>query len=261
MPMRFPLLAFCAAMGLMALAGEARAQPSAAGLPPGFVYLRDVAPDVRQDMRYAGAHNFIGRPIAGYQAAECVLTARAAQAVGAVQAELSRQGLSLLVWDCYRPARAVRDFLRWTKDPDTRMQGEFYPRVEKGELVTLGYIAARSAHSRGSTLDLGIVPETLASPPSWSGTLTACTAAKGTRFDDGTVDLGTGFDCFDPRAHVGDAGISMVARANRALLRGLMVRHGFAPYEREWWHFRLRSEPFPHRSFDFLIPPRPTTNR
>lgn len=257
--MRLRLFLLCAALGLMT-SGVARAEP-VAGLPPGFVYLRDVAPTVRQDMRYAGAHNFIGRPIAGYQAAECVLTARAAQAVTAVQAELSRQGLSLLVWDCYRPVRAVRDFVRWAREPDARMQGEFYPRVKKSELVALGYIAARSAHARGSTLDLGIVPETLAVPPAWNGVLTPCTEPQGTRFDDGTIDLGTGFDCFDARAHAGDAGINAVARANRALLRGVMVRHGFVPYDREWWHFRLRSEPFPGRSFDFPIPPRPAANR
>jgi D-alanyl-D-alanine dipeptidase len=129
----------------------------AAGLPAGFVYLRDIDPGIPQDMRYAGGHNFVGRPIAGYDAAECVLTERAARALVVVQKALAEKQLSLLVWDCYRPARAVADFWRWSQDAaDDRMRAEFYPRIDKGKLFALAYIARRSGHSRGSTVDLGI---------------------------------------------------------------------------------------------------------
>ena len=226
-------------------------------LPQGFAYLRDIDATVRQDMRYAGAHNFIGRPIAGYSAPECVLTERAARALAEVQAALAPRGYALIVWDCYRPVRAVTEFVRWTQEPDARMKVEFYPRADKTRLVALGYIAARSTHSGGSAVDIGLVPLSLTAPPSWSGApLVPCTAPKGVRFNDGAVDLGTGFDCFDERAHFGQAGIGAPARANRVLLRDAMVRYGFVPYDREWWHFRLADQPFPGRAFDFPIPPR-----
>lgn len=245
----------CATASLVLLAAAAAAD---GGLPDGFVYLRDVDPTIRQDMRYAGAHNFIGRPIAGYAAPECVLTAKAAQALSQVQAALAPRGDALIVWDCYRPARAVDAFVRWTQDPDARMKAEFYPRTDKSQLVALGYIAARSSHAGGSTVDLGLLRAGLGAMPAWSDAapLIPCTAPKGQRFEDGALDFGTGFDCFDERAHFADPRVGTAARANRALLRDVMVRYGFAPYEREWWHFRLTDQPFPNHAFDFPIPPR-----
>ena len=112
-----------------------------------------------QDIRYAGSHNFVGRPIKGYLAAECILSEPAATALKAVQAKLAAKNLSLIVWDCYRPKRAVDDFLRWSRDPArAEMKAEFYPRTDKQSLFAAGYLAVRSAHSRGSTVDLGIVP-------------------------------------------------------------------------------------------------------
>ena len=137
-------------------------------LPKGFVYLRDVDPTIVQDIRYAGSHNFVGRPIKGYLAAECILSAGAANALKGVQKMLAGKKLSLIVWDCYRPQRAVDDFFRWSRDPaHSEMKAEFYPRTDKRELFALGYLAARSAHSRGSTVDLGIVPSDFspAAPP------------------------------------------------------------------------------------------------
>lgn len=250
-------LRLLAAIGMLLGAERVPALAADNGLPQGFVYLRDIDATIRQDMRYAGAHNFIGRPIAGYSAPECVLTERAARALADVQTALAPRGTALIVWDCYRPARAVADFLRWTRDADARMKPEFYPNADKTRLVALGYIAARSTHSGGSAVDLGLVPLSLASPPSWSGAaLVPCTAPKGVRFEDGALDFGTGFDCFDERTHFGSSGIGAPARANRALLREVMVRHGFVPYEREWWHFRLADQPFPGRVFDFPVAPR-----
>jgi D-alanyl-D-alanine dipeptidase len=142
------------------------ARPATAGLPAGFAYLADADASIRQDIRYAGAHNFIGRPVAGYLAGECLLTEKAVQALEQVQAELASRKLSLIVWDCYRPTRAVRDFLAWSKVPqDARMKAEFFPGTDRAQLVALGYVASRSAHSRGSTVDLGIVPGNVRKPP------------------------------------------------------------------------------------------------
>src|SRR5258707_13025431 len=141
--------------------------PALAGsaLPKGFVYLRDLDPTIVQDIRYAGSHNFVGRPIRGYLAAECILSVSAANALETVQRMLTEKKLSLIVWDCYRPKRAVEDFFQWSKDPArAEMKTEFYPRTDKQSLFALGYLAVRSAHSRGSTVDLGIVPSAFSMP-------------------------------------------------------------------------------------------------
>src|SRR5258708_7726396 len=176
------------------------AASAGSALPKGFVYLRDMDPTIVQDIRYAGSHNFVGRPIRGYLAAECILSVSAANALATVQKMLAEKKLSLIVWDCYRPKRAVDDFFRWSKDPaHSEMKAEFYPRTDKEKLFSLGYLAKRSAHSRGSTVDLGIVPSgfSVTQPPPPSQSPGACTSPKGERFEDGTIDFGTGYDCLD----------------------------------------------------------------
>ncbi|MET3926878.1 M15 family metallopeptidase [Devosia sp. 2618] len=224
------------------------------GLPDGFVHLRDVAPEISQHIRYAGEHNFVGRPITGYDAAECILTRESADALAAASADLVSLGLNLRVYDCYRPARAVADFVAWASDlADLTMQAEFYPRVDKSRLFELGYIAERSGHSRGSTVDLTI--EALGEIPrlGWQSGDPLVDCASPERFDDGVLEFGTGYDCFDDRAHHGASGISAEATANRQQLSDLLVRHGFKPYAEEWWHYTLASEPFPDTYFDFPI--------
>jgi D-alanyl-D-alanine dipeptidase len=238
--------------------------PALAGsaLPKGFVYLRDVDPTIVQDIRYAGSHNFVGRSIKGYLAAECILSVSAANALETVQRMLAEKKLSLIVWDCYRPKRAVDDFLRWSKDPaHAEMKAEFYPRTDKEKLFALGYLARRSAHSRGSTVDLGIVPSgfSLASPPN-PRSLKACTSAKGERFEDGTIDFGTGYDCLDVLANTSNALVGAIARRNRQTLKSYMERAGFRPYAREWWHFELINEPFNRDGFDFEVQASPSSN-
>jgi D-alanyl-D-alanine dipeptidase len=232
----------------------------AQSLPTGFVYLRDVDASIVQDIRYAGAHNFVGRPIAGYEAGECVLTGKAARALGVVQAALATRQLSLIVWDCYRPARAVADFWRWSLNAaDDRMRPEFYPRIDKSRLFALGYIAKRSGHSRGSTVDLGIAPAGLTAAPAYDPTAAPrpCLAPAGRRVDEGAVDLGTSYDCMDAFAATDHQAVGKTAIENRRLLQTLMVRAGFAPYAKEWWHFQLGNEPFPGQVFDFPIKARP----
>jgi len=232
--------------------------PASAGsvLPRGFVYLRDIDPTIVQDIRYAGSHNFVGRPIRGYLAAECILSAPAAIALALVQRMLAAKNLSLIVWDCYRPKRAVDDFLQWSRDPThSEMKTEFYPRTDKKQLFALGYLAKRSAHSRGSTVDLGIVPaaSSPAPQPSPAQLLRACTSPKGERFEDGTIDFGTGFDCLDVLAKASNTFIGGTALRNRQTLRSWMEAAGFRPYSREWWHFELINEPFRRDGFDFEV--------
>jgi D-alanyl-D-alanine dipeptidase len=244
---------------LAVLTSGAAAQPAARDLPDGFAFLADVAPEIEQDMRYHGSHNFVGRPIAGYDAGSCILARPAAEALAAAAAELAAAGLGLRVYDCYRPARAVADFAAWARDVDDRvMQDEFYPRVDKANLFDQGYIAERSGHSRGSTVDLALV--VLGSGPisPWQPgqPLADCTLPLGDRFADGTLDFGTGYDCFDEKAHHGAAGINADASANRQTLAELMARHGFAAYAEEWWHYTLVNEPFPETYFDFPVQQR-----
>jgi zinc D-Ala-D-Ala dipeptidase len=233
-----------------------------AELPAGFVYLSEAAPTVRQDIRYAGSHNFTGRPVDGYQANECILTGRAADALKHVQTELAGKNLSLIVWDCYRPLRAVKYFINWSRSRQRPlMKAEFFPRTNKNEFFARGYLSSHSAHSRGSTVDLGIVPSAVRAPPMFDAatTLVPCTAPKGVRFDDGTIDFGTGYDCLDVLARTNNSDLSKEAKLNRILLQHVMQQHGFRPYFREWWHFTLSNDPFPGRSYDFPIAARNTS--
>jgi zinc D-Ala-D-Ala dipeptidase len=228
--------------------------------------LRDIDPTIVQDIRYAGSHNFVGRPIRGYLAAECILSARAAKALETVQRALAEKKLALIVWDCYRPKRAVEDFWQWSQDPThSEMKAEFYPRIAKEKLFDLGYIARRSAHSRGSTVDLGIVPAGTSSapPPNPSQPLKACTSPKGERFEDGTVDFGTGYDCLDVLANTSNPLAGRLAPDNRQTLKSSMKAAGFRPYAKEWWHFELVDEPFNGDGFDFEVsaPPSPNERR
>jgi D-alanyl-D-alanine dipeptidase len=249
----------CTFLALATLLLPAAAE--AGSLPRGFVYLRDVDPTIVQDIRYAGSHNFVGRPVKGYLAAECILSEPAATALKIVQGKLASKNLSLIVWDCYRPKRAVDDFLRWSRDPArAEMKAEFYPRTDKQSLFASGYLAVRSAHSRGSTVDLGIVSSGFSLPPTPAGLppLKPCTAPKGERFEDGTIDFGTGYDCLDVLGTTSNPRVGAVAQANRQMLKTAMREAGFRPYFREWWHFELANEPFSN-GFDFEIaasPPR-----
>ncbi|MFI5925668.1 M15 family metallopeptidase [Micromonospora sp. NPDC051543] len=228
------------------------ATPPRAGGLPRFVVLTDVDPRIHVDIRYATAHNFVGRPIAGYREPLCLLTRSAAEALRRVQDAALAGGHSLKVYDCYRPKPAVADFVAWAKRPgEQQTKAEFYPHLAKNRLFADGYIGAPTAHSRGSTMDLTLVDEPAASQPPYrpGQSLVACTAPRSQRFPDNSIDMGTGFDCFDARAHTDDSRITGTARDNRRLLRRLMTDAGFVNYDREWWHYRLRDEPYPDTFF------------
>ncbi|RTL81462.1 MAG: peptidase M15 [Hyphomicrobiales bacterium] len=191
---------------LLFAAAAAHAEP-----PPGFSRLADVAPDISQDMRYAGRNNFTGHPVPGYDAPQCWLRTEAAKALAAAQAEAKTKGFSLVVYDCYRPRRAVSAFVDWSRSADQTTKPNYYPRLDKSQLFPQGYIAAQSTHSTGLAVDLGVA--------GWN--------------------FGTPFDFFDPRSWT-KSRTTGDARAHRDVLVALMRRHGFENYPREWWHYTFK---------------------
>ncbi len=221
-----------------------------------FVSIADLDPTISVEARYFGTHNFVGRPIKGYKAAKCLLTKEAAMALVLVQSDLKASHNSLKVYDCYRPQKAVNDFVEWSKDAnDQKMKNEFYPRVDKKDAFKLGYIAEKSGHSRGSTVDLTIVSIPMKPNADYKEgqKLIDCTAPHTKRFRDNSHDMGTGYDCFDPMAATASKKIGKMAKTNRAILKAAMEKRGFKNYENEWWHFTLANEPHPNTYFDIEV--------
>jgi zinc D-Ala-D-Ala dipeptidase len=203
-----------------------------APLPAGFVDAAAVVDGLVVDMRYFGANNFVGERIDGYERPRCLLSVPAADALAAVERDLAARGLGLKAFDCYRPQRAVAQFVRWAQRiDDMKRKREFYPNVDKRDLFKEGYISDRSGHSRGSTVDVTVVR----------------------RADARELDMGSPFDFFSPKSWPSDTSVSDQAQKNRALLAAAMIRGGFRPYDKEWWHFTLVNEPFPDTYFDFPV--------
>jgi D-alanyl-D-alanine dipeptidase len=225
-------------------------------MPENFVDIQKAIPTIVLDIRYHTDHNFLGTKVDGYEAPKCLVTAPAAEALAKVQAELQEMSLSLKIYDCYRPQRAVNHFVRWARDVgDTKTRAEFYPTVDKRHLFRDGYIAEKSGHSRGSTIDLTIVPVPTPAQEGYTAgqPLQACYLPAAKRFRDNGIDMGTGFDCFHELSHPGNLKMGVQQRANRLLLKTLMDRYGFKNYDQEWWHFTLRNEPYPDTYFDFSV--------
>ena len=199
----------------------------------GFVLLTDLIPDAVLEIRYYSTFNFVGERIDSYCAPVAYLTREAALALKKVSDGLREQGYCIKVYDAYRPQSAVEHFKRWARDPHAvEMKPYFYPHVDKSEMFDKGYIAERSGHSRGSTVDLTLIDMTTGSE----------------------LDMGSGFDFFGEISHsLRTEGLTPEQIANRALLREAMVGHGFRPLAEEWWHFTLENEPFPEKYFDFLV--------
>lgn len=200
-------------------------------LPEGFVYIKDVIPSVREDIRYAGYHNFVGCPVDGYFAPRGVLRIEAAQALKNAAEVFERQGLYLLIYDAYRPQRAVDHFVRWAADPgDIKTKDEFYPTLDKSELFPRGYIAVRSGHSRGLTVDLTL-----------------------TDGEGNELDMGGGFDWFAKISSHDYADLTPAQKNNREQLRSGMLAAGFGDYVEEWWHYTYRFGPEMETYYDFPI--------
>lgn len=223
--------------------------------PSDFVNVQDVIPNLQVDMRYSYEHNFVGRKIKGYEEPVCLLTKKATLALKKVADSLIPYGLTLKMYDCYRPQMAVDDFASWaTRINDTKMQQEFYLTVNKRNLFRNNYIAYHSGHSRGSTVDLTIVP--INSPiPKFNSKmkLIDCNKPQPERFPDNSLDFGTGYDCFSLKSHPDYANLEPQLRANRLLLQTLMQQAGFKGVDTEWWHFTLINEPYPNTYFNFPV--------
>ena len=221
-----------------AFAGAALAQT----LPGGFVYLREIDPTIIQDIRYAGANNFVGRPLKGYDVAECVVKREVGLKLKAIQRDLAARNLSLKMLDCYRPARAVADMVAWLKNgKETVAERRFNPAFSKRDLFRLGYIATHSQHSTGAALDLTLVDlkadNSAAFDP--NKTYADCTAPADARAPEGSIDMGTGYDCADLKAHTASAAVTPTQRRWRNALVAVMAHQGFVNYSKEWWHFSL----------------------
>jgi len=207
-------------------------QAQQSSIPPNFVYVEDLIPDIVLEMRYTDENNFLGVAVQGYKSPVAILSRPAALALVKVQQELKENGYCLKIFDAYRPQRAVDHFISWARNPeDTLQKADFYPEVDKKDLFSLGYISTRSGHSRGSTVDLTMVDY-----------------ATGEE-----VDMGGSYDLFGEVSHHAFSQITQEQKNNRNLLKRVMMKHGFQPYSQEWWHYTYQPEPFPNTYFDFVV--------
>lgn len=205
---------------------------SFAQLPKGFVYVEDIIPDLDVELRYNTHNNFVAKPVDGYHSNRLILTKQTAETLKLVQEELQDKNLCLKVYDGYRPQQAVNHFVRWAKIlSDTINKSVFYPNVKKKNLFKAGYIASKSGHSRGSTVDLTIIDGNTGKP----------------------LDMGSPYDFFGQESWVNYDAITKKQKKNRQLLQAVMLKQGFRNYPKEWWHFTLRNEAYPNTYFNFLI--------
>lgn len=223
-------------------------------LPGGFVYLKEIEPTIIENLRYYSSENFIGRKLDGYEKNCVILSEGAAKALSNVQQDLLKDGYSLVVYDAYRPQKTVDLFIRWSKDfRDQSQKEKYYPNIDKKDLFKLGYIAEKSGHSRGSTVDLTIIK--------LNNTLKSVVLEKRklkngsivTYLDDGTVDMGSSFDLFDIASHHDSEAIDQKYLKLRNYLRSVMEKNGFNGYQEEWWHYTLKNEPFTDTYFNFSV--------
>ena len=200
--------------------------------PSGFVVLGEFIPDIIQEIRYYTTYNFVGEKIDGYEMPCALMTIEAAEALKKVSDDVMKMGYRLKIFDAYRPQMGVDHFMRWAANVnDTRMKKYFYPKIAKDRIIPEGYVAVKSGHSRGSTVDL-------------------------TLFDMKTgkeVDMGGTFDYFGEKSHPDYKKITKTQYKNRMILRNVMIKHGFKPLAEEWWHFTLKDEPYPDTYFTFPV--------
>lgn len=224
---KFVFIASLSFIILLAPIQQAKSQ-----LPNGFVYVKDIIPHLEVDLRYCGHHNFIGKPIQGYLEPKTILTKKAAEALAKVEKELNKNNMGLKIFDAYRPQTAVNHFVNWAKDSkDTLGKLEFYPTEDKRFLFKKGYIASKSGHSRGSTVDLTIINMT----------------------NKQELDMGSAFDFLGEISAHAYTKLNADQQKNRKLLKSAMEKYGFRAYAKEWWHYTLKDEPFKDQYFDFPV--------
>jgi len=201
-------------------------------LPNGFTYLLEIDSTIKKELRYYTSKNFVGIPIDGYKENKVIISIPTAKALKKIQTKLLDSGLSLKIFDAYRPQQAVNHFVRWARVmKDTLMKSLYYPDVKKSNLFKLGFIASKSSHTRGSTVDLSLID------------------IKTNK----ELDMGSSYDFFGATSDVFHKNLSNKQEKNRMLLRNIMIKNGFKPYDNEWWHFTLVDEPFPNTYFNFVV--------
>jgi D-alanyl-D-alanine dipeptidase len=223
-------------------------------IPKEFVYLSQFAPDIQQSVRYATVNNFLARPAKGYLAEEIIITRKAAEKLVQIQRELKRQGFELVIYDGYRPQKAVEDFYEWSSSESDQVAKKiYYPQIEKNILFDIGFISRKSSHTRGSTVDLTLIEvgKKLSKIQILQRELVDGTFIP--FLDDGTMDMGSSFDLFHEVSYHDTSLVTLTHLKNRALLKEMMIEHGFAPYSKEWWHYAMKDEPFPDSYFNFDI--------
>jgi D-alanyl-D-alanine dipeptidase len=211
-----------------------------------FVYLHEIDPTILVSLRYHSDENFVGKPVDGYKKSVVILTRQAAEALKKVHDTVKKDGYRLVVYDAYRPQQAVNHFMRWgEKVEDQSTRSHYYPRVNKADVFELGYVAKRSGHSRGSTVDLTLIKDGQELHEIQEKNRVLLDGYTITFLDDGTVDMGSSFDLFDKASHFENDLIEERFKALRTYLKAVMEAHGFKNYSEEWWHFTLKNEPFP----------------
>ncbi len=204
-------------------------------LEKGFVYLDKFIPNIVFDLRYGGVDNFTGKVVKGYENASPIATIQMAEALKKAQIYLELRGLGLKIFDAYRPQKSVNSFIEWSeKKSDTLMKEKYYPKEKKENLFRKGYISKLSGHSRGSSVDLTIIH------------------LFGEKSGE-EIDMGSTWDYFGEKSSISTKNINPIQQKNRLILKTMMEMFGFIPYEKEWWHFTLKDEPFPNKYFDFLV--------
>ncbi len=195
-----------------------------------FIPVYTVIDDAAYDMRYYSSNNFTGNRINGYKAPIAYMTKESANALSTAAKDLRKKGYRLLIWDTYRPQKAVDNFVVWINNPNDIGDKSFYPDLKKSDLVKGGYIATKSSHTRGSTVDLTLI-----------------------KTDGSFVDMGGTFDLFSEISHPDYKKLTRVQKKNRKILHNAMIKAGFEGIDSEWWHFTLKNEPYPDTYFDFDI--------
>ena len=234
-------------------------RPSQLSMPAGFTYLDLVSPSIQTQIRYSTDFNFVGKIVDGYMGSRVICTNELANALDEVEKEIQKDGYHLVIYDTYRPQKAVDNFVVWGEDvADIKMKPEFYPHEKKADVFIDGYIATKSGHTRGSTVDLTIISKQakLVFPPVQSHRIIKRengTIAEIPYLNDGTVDMFSSFDLFDEVSHGLYSAIPEEAINNRLYLKNVMEKHGFIALTEEWWHLTLSNEPFPQTYFDFDV--------
>ena len=223
-------------------------------LPDGFVYIHDVDPSIMVNLKYTTNDNFLGYPIPGYLANKSIMTKECAEALKKAQEIFISYGYSILIYDSYRPQRAVDEFLSWmTTSDDQSRKLQHYPRVDKKDLIEKGYVASKSGHSKGSTVDLTLVKLGTTISEYSTYEVRNFNGIELPFLDDGSVDMGTSFDLMDEASHGENNVVFEEHNANRNFLKEVMEQVGFRVLPEEWWHFTLKDEPYPDTFFDFPV--------